>query len=132
MDTSPRIYYWGFTPEELLLFDAFLQEFSPPQSLVIEPEHGHLTVHEILFSEKKAGEELVPDEKVMLFFNVPAELIQQIMKGAKTRDVPRPIYAMVTKENIAWKFSDLVDHLKKEHEFMQRRFSGRKENGEGH
>jgi len=131
MDTSPRIYYWGFTPDELLLFDAFLQELSAPQSLVIEPGHAHLTVHEILFLEKKAGEELVPDEKVMLFFNVPAELIQQIMKGAKTRDVPRPIYAMVTRENIAWKFSDLVDHLKKEHEFMQRRFSERKENGEG-
>jgi hypothetical protein len=127
MDTSPRIYYWGFTPEELLLFDEFLQEFSPPQSLVIEPRHGHLTLHEILFSEKEDGEELVPDEKVLLFFNVPAEFIQKVMKGAKTREVPQPIYAMVTRENVAWKFSDLVDHLKKEHEFVQRRLKGNRQ-----
>ncbi len=132
MDTSPRIYYWGFTPDELLLFDAFLQEFSAPQGLVIEPEHGHLTVHEILFSEKKAGEKLVPDEKVLLFFNVPAEFIQKIMKGAKTRDVSQPIYAMVTRENVAWKFSELVDHLKKEHAFMQKRLRENREKGEGH
>lgn len=132
MDTSPRIYYWGFTPEELLLFDAFLQEFSPPQCFVIEPGHAHLTVHEILFSDRKTGEELVPDEKVLLFFNVPAEFIQKVMRSAKTRDVPQPIYAMVTRENIAWRFSDLVDHLKKEHAFVQKRLKENRERGTGH
>lgn len=132
MDTSPRIYYWGFTPDELLLFDAFLQELSAPESLVIEPEHGHLTVREILSSEKKAGEAFIPNEKVMLFSNVPAEIIQKIMKEAKTRDVPRPIYAMVTKENVSWKFSDLVDHLKKEHAFVQKRLQEQKEKKHDH
>lgn len=130
MDTSPRIFYWGLTPDERQRFDAFLQELSAPQGLVIEPGHAGLTVHEILFSEKKAGEELVPAEKVLLFFNVPAEFIQKIMKGAKTRDVPQPIYAMVTRENIAWKFSDLVEHLNKEHAFVQKRLKEQK--GKGH
>jgi hypothetical protein len=127
MDASARIYYWGFTRDERQVFDAFLQELSAPQTIVIEPGQGYLPVHDILFSDKLSGEELTPDQKVLLFFNVPAETIQRIMKGAKTRDVPRPIFAMVTRENISWTFSDLVDHLKKEHAFVQKRLKEKKE-----
>ncbi|HWR67686.1 MAG TPA: DUF3783 domain-containing protein [Desulfomonilia bacterium] len=127
MDTSARIYYWGFTHDERQVFDAFLQELSAPQTIVIEPGQGYLPVHDILFSDKLSEEELTPDQKVLLFFNVPAETIQRIMKGSKTRDVPRPIYAMVTRENISWTFSDLVEHLKKEHAFVQKRLKEKKE-----
>mgnify|MGYP001013737593 FL=1 len=125
MDTSPRVYLWGFTPAEKEHFDAFLEEMGAPCATGIDPVHANLTVHEILFSEKTEADPVEPDTKVVLFFNVPAETIHKVMRGAKNRDLPQTIYAMVTRENIAWRFTDLVDHLKREHEFVQRRMRER-------
>ena len=51
------------------------------------------------------------------------------MNEAKKKELPLPIFAMVTRENISWKFSDLVDHLKKEHEFVQKKLKEKKEGG---
>jgi len=127
MDTSPRILMWGFSSEEKDRFDTFLKEICASPTVQIEPDQGPLPVHEILFSDKRAEEMFISDQKVLLFFNVPAEVIHGIMAGAKKKDLPRPIYAMVTKENIEWSFSDLVEHLTKEHEFMQKKLKERRE-----
>lgn len=128
MDTTPRILYWGFTAEEKDRFDSFIHGIQTTRTLQIEPDQGNLPVHEVLFTDKRDQEPLVRDQKVLLFFNIPAEMIHRVMREAKGKDLPQPIYAMVTKENISWRFCDLVDHLVKEHEFVQRRL---KERGEG-
>jgi hypothetical protein len=126
MDTSPRILLWGYSNNEKERLDSFLQEISGPPSVIIEENQGYLTVHEILFSEEPSGEVFPSDQHIVLFFNVPAESIKKIMTEAKKKDLPKPIYAMVTRENINWVFNDLVDHLIKEHEFMQKRFREKK------
>jgi hypothetical protein len=126
MDTSSRILLWGYSNSEKERMDAFLQELSGPLAVIILENQGYLTVHEILFTEESAGEVFPADQHVVLFFNVPGESIKRIMTEAKKRDLPKPIYAMVTRENINWNFNDLVDHLKKEHEFMQKKFKERK------
>jgi hypothetical protein len=126
MDPSPKILFWGFSADEKGKFDKFLQGLSAPQTMVIEPDQGLLLVHEILFSDKRGDEPLDPDEKILLFFNVPAQVIHKIMNEVKKTNLPQPIFAMVTRENIAWKFSDLVDHLRKEHEFVQKKMKEKK------
>ncbi|MGD0822344.1 MAG: DUF3783 domain-containing protein [Desulfomonilia bacterium] len=126
MDTSPKILFWGFNSDEKDRFNKFLQGLAAPQTVVIDPDQGHLLVHEILFSDKREEEPLDSDEKIMFFFNVPAEVIHKIMNEAKKKELPLPIFAMVTRENISWKFSDLVDHLKKEHEFVQKKLKEKK------
>jgi hypothetical protein len=127
MDTSPRILQWGFSAEENEKLDAFLQELSAPPLVTIDPDQGHLAVHEILFSDKRSMGRFISDQKVVLFYNVPPEVIHRIMSESKKRDLPKPIYAMVTRENITWNFSDLVAHLKKEHEFVQKRLKEKRE-----
>jgi hypothetical protein len=126
MDTSPRILLWGYNKSEKERMDTFLQELSGPPTVIILENQGYLTVHEILFTEESAGEVFPADQHVVLFFNVPGELIKNIMTEAKKRDLPKPIYAMVTRENINWNLNDLVDHLKKEHDFMQKKFKEKK------
>lgn len=126
MDTSPRVYLWGFSTPERESFQGFLGEMGVPGVLEIDPRHAGLTVHEILFAAKTDGDPVTPDARVVLFYNVAPETIHKVMKNARNRDLPQPIYAMVTKENIAWRFMDLVDHLKKEHEFITRRMRDHK------
>lgn len=119
MDVSPRVLLWNYSMEEMLRMDQFFQEICAPPAHVIEKDQGHLLVHEILFDDKKADDDFTCDEKVMLFFNVPAETIHAVMSESKTRDLPRPIYAVVTEQSIEWKFSDLAEHLIKERDYMQ-------------
>jgi len=121
MDTSPKILFWGLSGQEKDEYNLFLEGISAPGTEVIEPNQGHLLVHEILFSDKKGEEPLDPQEKILLFFNVPAQSIHKVMNEIKRTDLVRPIFAMVTRENITWKFSELVEHLRKEHAFMQKK-----------
>lgn len=121
IDLSPRVLLWNYSMEEMLRLDHFFQEIGAPPAYVIEKDQGHLPVHEILFTLNRAQEEFVCDEKIMLFFNVPAETIHAVMRESKSRDLPRPIYAVVTKQSVEWKFSDLVDHLVKERDHMDSR-----------
>ncbi len=126
MDASPKVLYWGFTGEEMDKFNQLLEGLSAPPAVVINPDQGHLLVHEILFSERKGEESLEPDEKVLLFFNVPAQVIHKVMNEVKKAELVRPIFAMVTRENITWRFSELVEHLRKEHEFIQKKMNQKK------
>ncbi len=121
MDSHPRILLWNYSVEELLRIDLFFGEIDAAPIQVIEKDQGHLRVHEILFTDKKADKEYVCDEKVMLFYNVPAETIHRVMQESKQRDLPRPIYAVVTNQSIEWQFSHLVDHLVKERNFFENR-----------
>jgi hypothetical protein len=125
MDVSPRVLLWNYTVDEMLKIDAFFQEIDAPSAYVIEKDQGHLPVHEILFTEKKSEKDFACDEKVMLFFNVPVNTIHTVMGESKNRDLPRPIYAVVTKESIEWEFSYLVEHLVKERDFIQNRKKGK-------
>ena len=127
MDTSSKILLWGFSDDEKVRLDSFFKEISVQQGIVIEENQGHLTVNDILFSDKRAEDEFIADQKMLLFFNMPAEIIKKIMTETKKKGLPQPIYAMVTPENINWKFSDLVDHLRKEHEFIQNKLKERKD-----
>ena len=118
MDGSPCVLLWSYSVEEMLKIDQFFQEIDAPRACIIEKDQGHLPVHEILFTDKKDREEFTCDEKIMLFYNTPAEKIHTIMSEAKSRDLPRPIYAMITEQSIEWKFSYLADHLIKERNFI--------------
>ena len=126
MDSSPRILLWNYSYEEMLAVDLLLQTVSAPLLQAIERDQGNLPVHEILFTDKRSDKPFSCDEKVMLFFNVPAKTIHDVMDVMKEGSLPRPIYAAVTRESIEWTFSDLVDHLVKERDFIRKRMEEEK------
>jgi hypothetical protein len=126
MDASPKILLWNYSYEEMLQMDHLFQEVGAPEAKAIEKEQGELPVHEILFTDAKADEEFSCDEKIVLFFNVPAPMIHTLMRETKNLDMPRPIFAVVTPQSIEWKFSELVEHLVKERDFIQKRKSEEK------
>lgn len=126
VDTSPRILLWNYTYEEMLQADLLLQSVGAPLMQSIEPDQGNLPIHEILFTDKRSDKPFSCDEKVMLFFNVPGGTIHDVMGAMKESSLPRPIYAVVTQESIEWTFSDLVDHLVKERDFIRKRMEEEK------
>lgn len=126
MDSNPRILLWNYTYEEMLEADLLLQAVGAPLMQAIEQDQGNLPVHEILFTDKRSDNPFSCDEKVVLFFNVPAKTIHDVMDVMKESGLPRPIYAVVTKESIEWSFSDLVDHLVKERDFIRKRMDEEK------
>jgi hypothetical protein len=126
VDPSPRILLWNYSYEEMLAVDLLLQTVSAPLLQAIERDQGNLPVHEILFTDKRSDKPFSCDEKVMLFFNVPARTIHDVMDVMKKGSLPRPIYAAVTRESIEWTFSDLVDHLVKERDFIRKRMEEEK------
>ncbi len=129
MNTEPRILLWNYSFEERLLMDHFFQEIGAPLVQAIEKDQGNILVQDILFSDKKSDQEYSCNEKVMLFFNVPAQTIHTIMREAKKWDLPKPIYAVVTQQSIHWTFADLVSHLIKERDYIQKRMDEEKSKG---
>ena len=121
MDASPKILLWNYSCEEMLEMDNLFQEVGAPEVRVIEKDQGGLPVHEILFTEARSDEEFSSDEKIMLFFNVPAPMIHTMMRETRRLDIPRPIFAVVTPQSIEWKFSELVEHLVKERDYIRKR-----------
>jgi hypothetical protein len=121
MDASPKILLWNYSYEEMLQLDGLFQQVGAPEARAIEKGQGELTVHEILFTDSRSNQEFSSDERIMLFFNVPAPVIQTLMREIKAMDIPRPIFAVVTPQSIGWKFSELVEHLARERDYFQKR-----------
>jgi hypothetical protein len=121
MDKEPHLLVWNYTGEEKAELDGILQELAAPPAVTIEKDQGHLLLKEIIHTDKRSEEELHHDEKVLLFYNIPQKGILFLMDAFKKRELPRPIYAVVTEHSINWPFSKLLEHLIEEREEMRKR-----------
>ena len=121
MGVAPRLLVWNYSDIEKHAFDLFLEEIAAPPAVSIEKDQGHLVVNDIIFTDKKSEENFECDEKLVLFYNVPQDMIRRVIEGNKARDLPRPIFALVTQYSIDWEFSHLVEELTKEREFFRNR-----------
>ncbi|RLA98915.1 MAG: hypothetical protein DRG37_05835 [Deltaproteobacteria bacterium] len=120
MDTNPKILVWNLSDEEMRLFGLFLKDIDGPRLEQIRRDQGHLLVREILFTDKVSSDEFDSNEKVVLFYNVQAEMVQKVVAGIReSEDLPRPIFAVVTQHSIDWKFSHLVEELVKERDYFK-------------
>jgi hypothetical protein len=118
---EPRLLVWGFTNDEKSELDAALKEVQAPPAMTIEKSQGHMPLKEILFTDHRGDSELVNNEKVVLFYNIPQKGIAFLMSLFKQKGLPRPIFAMVTEHSIQWTFDKLLEHLIEEKEEMKRR-----------
>ncbi len=120
MDSNPRILIWNYTDDEQMKLNLILDKTGAPSSRRIAPDQGHLYVHELLFDDKHSDDELISDERVVLFFNVFEETVRGVMQGMREEGLPRPIFAMVTEHSINWKFSYLLEHLIEERQHVMK------------
>lgn len=129
MDKEPRLLVWSYTEEEKKNLDAVLKELGAPPAVTIEKNRGHLPLKEILHTDKRSEEEFLHDEKVLLFYNIPQKGVIFLINDFKKRELPRPIYAVVTEHSIHWPFSQLLEHLIEEREAVEKqRAAQKKEN----
>jgi hypothetical protein len=115
MAEDPKLLVWGYTREEVLTLNSFLQEMGAPPAILINPEQGRLTLRQIIHGEL-SGEPLQLEERVILFDNVPNRGVQFLISALKAVPLHSPIYAVVTEHSIEWPFHELVQHLVKERE----------------
>jgi hypothetical protein len=76
-----------------------------------------LTVSEILDSAGSSAYHDVID-KIIMFIGFSDEEISKCIE-AFPGDIPRPIFCLLTEENIAWTAGRLLEHLKKERDLWK-------------
>lgn len=121
MDQPPRLLMWNYTDEEQERLAAVLKEVGAPPASSIEKIQGNLTLKEIIHSGSQCDEPLISHEKVLLFYNIPPKGVYFLLDLFKTKDLPRPIYAVVTEHSIEWPFGKLLEHLIEERDAAARR-----------
>jgi hypothetical protein len=121
MDQPPRLLMWNYTDEEQERLATVLKEVGAPPASLIEKIQGNLALKEIIHSGGQCDEPLISDEKVLLFYNIPPKGVYFLLDVFKTKDLPRPIYAVVTEHSIHWPFSKLLEHLVEERDAAARR-----------
>ncbi len=112
---------WNYTDEEQKRLAAVLKEVGAPSASPIEKIQGNLTLREIIHLGGRCDEPLISDEKVLLFYNIPPKGVYFLLDLFKTKDLPRPIYAVVTEHSIEWAFGKLLEHLIEERDAAARR-----------
>jgi hypothetical protein len=120
MAEEPKLLVWNYTVEEKAGLDALLRELGAPGAISIDRVQGYLTLREILHTNARCEKEYASEEKVVLFHNIPQKGVFFLIDALGHSDLPRPIYAVVTEHSIEWPFSELLEHLVREREEMEK------------
>ncbi len=76
------------------------------------------TVSDILDSAgSSAFHEMI--DKIIMFIGFSDDEISRCIENFP-RDIPRPIFCLLTEENIAWTTGQLLEHLKKERDLWEK------------
>ena len=121
MEDQPKLLVWNYSPEEKRALDALLADIGAPPAECIDKTRAHLTLKEIIDGSGSCGDELVSDEKVLLFHAIPDKGVRFLLHTFRETDLPRPIYAVVTEHSIGWPFRELLEHLVEERNRMEKR-----------
>lgn len=121
MHKEPRLLVWNYTSEEKHKLDTLLKEIGAPPAVDIDKAQGRLPLREIIDGDGPSEETFTSDEKVVLFYNIPQKGVLFLLNTFKQKDLPRPIYAVVTEHSINWPFNELLEHLVEERDRMEKK-----------
>jgi hypothetical protein len=121
MHKEPRLLVWNYTSEEKHKLDALLKEIGAPPAVDIDKTQGRLPLREIIDGDRPVEETFTSEEKVVLFYNIPQKGVLFLLNTFKQKDLPRPIYAVVTEHSINWPFNELLEHLIEERDRMEKK-----------
>jgi len=120
MKGDPRLLVWNYSEEEKRSLDQCLENVGAPHAVTIRTNQGFLTIREIIHTKNISDKKFECSEKVLLFYNIPSKGVHFLINAFKSKNLPRPIYAVVTEHSINWPFSELVDHLIEERETISK------------
>jgi len=121
MEDHPKLLVWNYSAEEKRALDILLAEIGAPLAECIDTTRGHLTLKEIIDGTGSCGEVLASDEKVLLFHAIPEKGVRFLIHTFRQKELPSPIYAVVTEHSIGWPFRELLKHLVEERNRMEKR-----------
>ena len=125
MDQEPRLLAWNYETAEMEALNAALQVVGAPRAVAIHRDQGDLTLRSIIHEGSRGNTDVESHEKVVLFYNIPSKGVFFLLNYFKEKDLPRPIYAVVTEHSIEWPFARLLEHLVEERDAVEREAQGR-------
>jgi len=109
------ILLYGYDEQFSEIVRLSVQEIMKREVLLLNAnEKEKSKILEILDGD--TGEEFEDREsKVLVFLGFSDEEIKKTLAGFPVhKDLPRPIFAVLTEENIKWTLEDLIEHLEEE------------------
>jgi hypothetical protein len=110
-DLKARVYLYGYAAEQKEAISRRFAELSIPEPVEIRPNQTDVVLEDILMRGAEGDAVHSWDERLVLFAGISDRGVQSLMQVVKALDVPRPIFAVVTKHSIRWRFRELMDHL---------------------
>jgi len=111
MKQKAKILTFGYTEEEQKRIDEYLSEIGVPPPTRLEKRHGSVVIGDILREGAIGTEEFDCPERLVLFYNLSEAGVRSLMRVFKSLEIPRPIFAIVTKTSITWTLQQLMEHL---------------------
>ncbi len=121
---APIIISYGLNEKEIEKVDLIAKEVNAKHKAVFDDSLNEQIGYLCGFkSFEKSKEESVKssDGKCLIFSGILQKNVSAILKAIKAEQLDIPLKAMVTPANQSWKLFDLIEELKKEHEFMTNR-----------
>jgi hypothetical protein len=117
-ELKARVYYFGLDPSDVDRITQRFAELQIPAPLEITPLQGDILLEDIILQGREGAEELMSDERLVLFCGISEKGVQTLMQLIKEIIDPKPIFAMMTEHSLKWTFRELMRHLTAEKEAL--------------
>ncbi|KOF56171.1 MULTISPECIES: DUF3783 domain-containing protein [Clostridium] len=118
MENNSKILIYGYTEEEIQKIKDLLHKNRMPDLLVINKNMSQMKICDILKGlEILTYDVKLPDEKLVLFNNVPDKKIDKGIQIIKDISDKRPIFAQVTPVSQNWSLKYLIEHMIEERQW---------------
>lgn len=122
--STPIIISYGLNEKEMEKIDLIAKKVNVKHKAVFDDclneQIGYLCEFKS-FEKSKEQSIQTGNGKCIIFSGILQKNISAILKEIKVEQLDIPLKAMVTPANQSWKLFELIEELKKEHEFMTSR-----------
>lgn len=118
MDNDSKILIYGYNEEETKKIKELLNKNNMPNLLVANENMARMKICDILNGlEILTYDVKLPDEKLVLFNNVPDKKIDKGIQLIKNISDKKPIFAQVTPVSQNWSLKYLIEHMIEERQW---------------
>ncbi len=115
-----KLVIYGIDQEEKEALENGFEELTKADFIFIKESMGKYTLKDILLkNEKQNSEELLPNEKIIIFNGFQGVELQEAVSRVRTVLKSKPILASTTPISIEMELHDLIEHLIQEREFQR-------------
>lgn len=118
LDNNSKVLIYGYNEEEIQKIKDLFDKNKMPVLLIANENMANMKVCDILKGfEILTYDVKLPDEKLVLFNNVPDKKIDKGIQLIKNISSKKPIFAQVTPVSQNWSLKYLIEHMIEERQW---------------